>query len=120
MEEVRSAVLYSPNKTFERETSLAALMIILPRKLSFGKIVILFIKKSCFLFTLNKKIKQLAIQKINTFFKQRCLCYSVYQLFSRYVFIIFPQCTELTFFCGFNQLFEWYKLTQMTLCISLR
>ena len=28
--------------------------------------------------------------------------------------------TELTFFCEFNQLFEWYKLTQMTSCISLR
>ena len=24
------------------------------------------------------------------------------------------------FLCGFNLLFEWYKLTQMTSCISLR
>ena len=61
---------------------LAALMISLPRKLSFGKTVTLFTTKSCFLFTLNKKIKQLAIHKIQFLYKDAEVA-----LFSPYNFL---------------------------------
>lgn len=69
MEEVSRSSFSIKTKLLNANLARTALMIILPRKLSFGKIVILFITKSCFLFTLNKRIKQLAwlSTKVKTF-----------------------------------------------------